>query len=90
MSTARTEKAPQPSNDNIRWVIPENQMSALDLSIPTLVENRRLSVAVDGKEVAVGILALPPREPPLSAFWTKIKKKLIYLSTQARSFLQNN
>lgn len=86
MSAAETERAPQPSGNNITWVIPENQMSALGLPIPTLVDNRRLSVTVEGNEVAMGIFALLPKESSASTFWTNIFKKSLAASDPLEKF----
>jgi len=75
MSTARAEKTPQPSGNDIRWVISERQINALNLPAPTIVDNRRLNATVEDNEVAIGIFALPPKEQSTSVFWAKILKK---------------
>jgi hypothetical protein len=77
MSTpAETERlVPQPKGD-VRWVIKDGQLNEADLPQPSLENNRYLSTIVDGQEVAVGILALPPQEPAATGFWTKFAEKV--------------
>jgi hypothetical protein len=86
MSTVRAEKAPQPSGNDVRWIISESQISALNLSIPVLLDNNRLNTTVEGDGVAMGIFALPPKEPSSSAFWAKILQK-VHLSSDTNEKL---
>jgi hypothetical protein len=73
--SAKVEKAPQLSNNDVRWAISEDELREQNIPIPKIVDSRHLSLSIEGKEVAVGILALPPKEPSTSAFWTKILQK---------------
>ena len=77
MSTpAETERlVPQPKGD-VRWVIGPKKLNEVNLPKLSLENNRYLSTTVDGQEVAVGILALPPQEIPSSGFWSRVVEKV--------------
>jgi len=67
--------APQPKGD-VRWVINDSELKEAALPRPTVENNRYLSSVVDGQEVAVGVFAFPPQEPPATGFWSKIAEKV--------------